>query len=428
MKFKLSNSTPLLKASYFNAILVFVKVATAIITSKVIAIFLGPSGLALLGNLKNFIQTASSFTAEGYQNGTIRYVSEMDNNEKQKDKISATIFQLSLGFSLIIGVFLFLFASFFSRFVFQTIDYDYIIKLIGICLPFLSINLVIIYILNGLEDYKRMVIVSSVLSIVNMLTSVILVINYGISGGLVAVILGQVLVFILNLFFLGSHRKILKNIFRFHLFSIEVLRNMNKYFLMAIYSAAIVSINLLLIRNLIIDHLNLREAGYWEAMQRISGFYIMFFTSLTSFYLLPRLSKVDSYQLFKKEIKSFYLLSIPLLIIIFFTIYFLRFILIKVFLNDDFLPTSSLFFWQLIADFISVLAIALVKQFHAKLMIKAYVFCNGLLNILYFVLSYIFIERYGLVGVVKAYALSYFIYLVFVFLFVYNYFKNKQSV
>ena len=133
MKFRFLNfNKQVLKASYFNIIIVAVKVLSAIITSKVVAIFLGPSGLALLGNLKNFIQTASSFTAEGYQNGVIRYVSEYSEDKSEKDKIIATIFQLSIGISIIIAIILWSFASIWSKFLFQTESYAYVIKVLGI--------------------------------------------------------------------------------------------------------------------------------------------------------------------------------------------------------------------------------------------------------------------------------------------------------
>ena len=82
----------------------------------------------------------------------------------------------------------------------------------------------------------------------------------------------------------------------------------------------------------------------------------------------------------------------------------------------------------MVGDFISVLAIALVKQFHAKLMVKAYLISNGMLNLLYVGLSYFFIDLYGLVGVVKAYALSYAIYLIVVTFFVYFYYKNQTDI
>ncbi len=425
MKYKLSTPIRLLKASYYNAILVLVKILTGATISKIIAIYLGPSGLALLGNLKNLYDTSSSFTALGYKNGIIKYISENEKNKPKIRRISATIFQLSLLFSCIIGICLWFFSAYFSNYLFQTETYGYVLKIIGVGLPIWSFNLLIIYILNGLENYKKMVIVNSILSIINLLVSVVLIIKFGLVGGLLGNICAAFLVFIINMFVLGKERSLIFSLFEFKLFSFRVVKDMSAYFLMSIYSMVIVSVTILLIRGLIINKLGANDAGYWEAMTRISNFYLMFFISLTSFYLLPRLSKTNNLIVFKNELKGFYLLTIPMLLVGLTTIYFLRFFILNLLLNQDFLPTSNLFLWQLIGDFISVLAIALVKQFHAKRMVKAYIICNGSLNLLYLIFSYLFIDMYGINGVVKAYTLSYTIYLIIVILFVYNYFKSQ---
>lgn len=427
IKFGFFNSNLLIKASYFNAIIVTVRAFSGIMVSKFVAYFLGPTGLALLGNLRNFTQIASSFTAEGYQNGTIRYVSEFSENQERINKISATIFQLSLGFAILIGIVLLLFSSTWSVILFKTSDYYYVIKVLAFGLPFLSFNLITIYILNGLELYKKLVVVNSVLSIGNMAVTIFFVVKYGLIGGLISVSVGPIIVFIINLFALGKERTLLLNVFKLKLFSLDIVKKINIYLLMSIYSTAIVSVTFLLIRNLIIENLSNQEAGYWEAMNRISSFYLMFFISLTSFYLLPRLSKITEFKVFKRELKAFYALSIPLILTSFIIIYFLRFILLRLLLSEEFLPTSTLFFWQLIADFMSILAIALVKQFHAKLMVREYLFCNGVLNLLYFSLSYFFIDIYGLVGVVKAYAFSYLIYLLLVISFIVRFYKRKNA-
>lgn len=428
MKIKSSGYKQLFKASYYNALIVVFKVVSGLALSKVVAYFLGPSGLASLGNLRNFVMIATGFTAEGYQNGTVRYVSEFSDQKEEKEKVISTIFQISLYISIVIGIVLWVFSKSFSNYLFQTDSFAYVVKSFSIGLPFLSVNLLLIYILNGLENYKKLVLVNASLSVGGMLISVILISRYNLSGAFIGVTLSPIVVFIINLLFLGRERSILDNIFKTNLFSFKVLKNMNAYFIMATYSTVIVSITFLLIRNTIIKKLNIEEAGYWEAMNRISSFYIMFFLSLTSFYLLPQFSKTNNFKVFKKKIKEFYVLSIPLLLILFTAIYFLRFFLLKLLLSESFLPTSSLFFWQLVGDFISVLAIAMVKQFHARLMIKAYIICNGLLNIIYFTSSYIFIDYYGLVGVTKAYALSYFIYFLLVITFIIHYYrKNSQT-
>ena len=429
MKFRFFNSKQaVVKASSYNAVIVVIKALSGIITSKIIAIFLGPTGLALIGNLRNFIQSVSSFTAEGYQNGTIRFIAENSEDRDKKDRITATIFQLSLGLAILLGFALWIFSSYWSSFIFQTQEYNYIFKILAFGLPFYSFNLLMIYIINGLEKYKKYAVLTSFLSLGNMFVTVLLIVKYGLVGGLLGVILGPVLVFCINLFVLGEQRNLLLNAFRFDLFSIDVLKNMNLYLLMAVYSTVIVAISFLLIRNMIIDRLGAQDAGFWEAMNRISSFYLMFFISLTSFYLLPRLSKTNEFKVFKKELKSVYSISIPLLVLGFIILYFLRSILLRLLFSEEFLPTAALFFWQMVGDFISVLAIALVKQFHAKLMVKAYLISNGLLNLLYVGLSYFFIDLYGLVGVVKAYALSYAIYLIVVTFFVYFYYKNQTDI
>lgn len=424
MKLKSTGFNQLFKASYYNAIIVVFKVLSGLVLSKVVAYFLGPSGLASLGNLRNFVKIFTGFTAEGYQNGTVRYVSEYCEQKEEREKVIATIFQLSLGIALVLGVVLWLFSKSFSNYLFQSIGYAYVIRSFSFGLPFLAINLLLIYILNGLENYKKLVLVNVALSTGSMVVSVILIVKYNLSGALIGVTLSPVVVFIINLLLLGSNRSIFKHLFKPNLFSVKVLKNMNVYYIMAIYSVVIVSVTYLLIRNVIINKLNIEEAGYWEAMNRISSFYNMFFLSLTSFYLLPQFSKTNNFKVFKNKIKDFYILSIPLLLVLFTSIYFLRFFLLKLLLSESFLPSASLFFWQMVGDFISVLSIAMVKQFHARLMVKAYIICNGILNILYLLLSYIFIDYYGLVGVVKAYALSYFIYLLLVVTFIIHYFKN----
>ena len=322
MKINFSDYKQLFKASYFNTIIVLVRVLSGVVLSKVVAYFLGPTGLAFLGNFRNFIKVATSFTAEGYQNGTVRYISEFRDNSEEKDRIIATVFQLSLSLAIIIGVVLYSFSSSWSVYLFKTNVYSSLIKALGISLPFLSFNLLIIYVLNGLEHYKKLVLVNSILSLVNMLIVIILTVNYGIKGALLGVVISPVIVFLIILVALGKDRLLFLSVFRLNKFSFNVLKNMNVYLLMSIYATVIVSVTFLSIRNLVIEKLSLQEAGYWEAMNRVSSFYLMFFLSLTSFYLLPQLSKITNFKFFKKEIKRFYSLIIPALLVAFVLIYF----------------------------------------------------------------------------------------------------------
>ena len=61
-------------------------------------------------------------------------------------------------------------------------------------------------------------------------------------------------------------------------------------------------------------------------------------------------------------------------------------------------------------------------------MVKAYLICNGMQYAMYFGFSYLFIDNQGIVGVMKAYTISYAIYFLLVLMFLYYYFKTKRHV
>ncbi|TYA94733.1 O-antigen translocase, partial [Seonamhaeicola marinus] len=67
------------------------------------------------------------------------------------------------------------------------------------------------------------------------------------------------------------------------------------------------------IRNYIIDNIGYKDAGFWEAMTRISKYYLMFVTSLMALYILPRFTEISNKRDFKKEVLAFYKTVMPFL-------------------------------------------------------------------------------------------------------------------
>ncbi len=55
----------LLKIASYNSVSVFVRLITGFVTSKAMAFFLGPSGMAIVGNLSNFMQSVESLSSLG---------------------------------------------------------------------------------------------------------------------------------------------------------------------------------------------------------------------------------------------------------------------------------------------------------------------------------------------------------------------------
>lgn len=181
---------------------------------------------------------------------------------------------------------------------------------------------------------------------------------------------------------------------------------------MALFSSILTPIVYIFIRKLIIASQSIEAAGYYEAMSRISSFYMMFISTLVSLYYLPELSKTVSLQENKSLVRQFYKTIFPVFSIGLIVIYFLKDIVILVLFTKDFSAVSNLFFWQLLGDFFRAAALILAIQFFAKKLVRPYFITEIISFIILIISSYLGVQYFGTEGAVMAYAVTYFLYFV----------------
>jgi PST family polysaccharide transporter len=173
---------------------------------------------------------------------------------------------------------------------------------------------------------------------------------------------------------------------------------------------------LILIRNYIIDEIGLKEAGYWQAMNRISDYYLMFVNSLLVLYVFPRLNAINDSAAFRQEVFKFYKKVMPYFAGVLLLIYLLRVPIINFLLTEEFMMSKELFGWQLIGDFIKVMAMVIALQFLTKKMFGHFIILQVFLFIILYVSSIYFIDIYGIRGAVMAHCVSYSLYFVIILL------------
>ena len=74
---------------------------------------------------------------------------------------------------------------------------------------------------------------------------------------------------------------------------------------MAFISAVLIPLSLIVIRNFIVQNYSLDKAGVWDALNRISSLYMMFFGSGLSLYYMPKLASIKTDNEFKEELKDY---------------------------------------------------------------------------------------------------------------------------
>lgn len=418
----------LLKVTSANTIVVFVRMIFSVITQKVLAILIGAEGIALVGNLKNVTTFFDQFSVLGISNGLVKFISEFRDDKKKLNELFSTTFLFIATASLISFVILFFWSNTLNNIIFgENYNYSYLFKVLAFIIPFMGMNRVLFSLLNGLSEYKQYSKTALTAIIFSTSLIVILTISNGLKGSLLAICLIPLLQFLSYLIFILKKIKTYFNLQNITL-KLSFKNELLSYSIMTV--TVVVSINIVdvLIRNLITENVSIKEAGYWTAIGSISKNYMQFLVAIFSLYVLPQYAKINNSIDFRKEVAKIYKLILPLFATGLLTIYFFREIAIELLFTKEFLSMSVLFKWQLLGDFVKLIALVLSYQFIAKRQISYFVFSELLSVIMFYLFSNYFINTYGTEGVVMAHFVRYILYLVVVFFILRHNFIGKERV
>ena len=404
------NNNVLIKVASLNSASVLTKVLTGFLTSKAIAIYIGPEGLALIGNLRNLVSSAHSFSILGMYSGIIKYISEFKNDTVQLSKTISTAFYLGFISTTIISFFCYFNAEYINTLVFPTYnDYAYVIRILAIALPFYSMNMFAFSIMNGFSKFKMILIINIIGQVLGACITLILIYQNRIDGALISIVIAESFVFLITLVGVINQRSLLPLV-RSSRVSFTFIKRLSTYSTMALFSAIVLPIVAISIRSYIIDNVGYKDAGFWEAMIRISKYYLMFVSSLMGLYILPRFSEIDNIKEFREEVFGFYKTIIPVFGLGLFVIYLLRHFIVAIIFTEEFKPVEDLFLWQLLGDFVKVLSIVISYQFLAKKMFWHYIITEAFSVIILYLTSVYFIDLYGVKGATIAHFVTYVMY------------------
>ncbi len=406
----------LVKVASLQTASVVTRIIAGILTSKAIAIFIGAEGLALIGNLRNFVSSVQTVSTLGFYNGAVKYIAEFKDNTIKLGKAISTIFYFGFIATILVSLTCYYNAETINNIIFPSYNnYAYIIKIFAMVLPFYALNMFSFSIMNGYSNYKMLIVINIIGQILGVSVTLLLIYQNKIEGALISVAIAESLVCLITLVGIINRRSLVPLI-KVKEISFSFLKKLSPYSLMALFSAVILPLVVLAIRSYIIDTIGYKDAGFWEAVMRISKYYLMLMSSLMALYILPRFSEIDDVKEFRKEVFGFYKTVMPIFGIGLVLIYFLKgYIVVGVFSNE-FKPVEDLFLWQLLGDFLKVLSIVIAYQFLAKKMFWHYIVTEAFLVIILYVTSIYFIDQYGVKGAVIGHFVSYLMYYILILL------------
>lgn len=407
---KYINTNVLFKVAHLNTATVLTRIIAGVLTSKAIAILIGVEGMALIGNLRNFLSAVHASAILGFYNGLVKYIAEVKDDLKELSRTISTAFYLGYVSTFLVAVICYFNADFINDFLFSdNYNYAYVIRVLAVVLPFYSLNLFCFAIMNGFSKFKMLLVINIIGQLLGLGITLLLIFQSNIDGALVAAVITPSLLVLMTLVAILNQRSLLPLI-KISNVNLQVLKKFGPFAVMALVSAIAVPAVSIVIRNYITDVVGIKEAGYWEAMNRISDYCLMFIMSLMNLYFLPRFSEIESKAEFRKEVFNFYKTVIPYFAGGLVLIYLMRSYLVMLIFSKEFQPTEDLFLWQLLGDFVKVMSVVIAYQFLAKRMFWHFVIIEVFLVCMLYLTSVYLIDVYGVKGAVIGHFVSYLLF------------------
>lgn len=413
----------LLKTSLLNGVAVLIKTATMFILNKILAIYVGPSGYAAIGQFQNFIQMVTTFAGSAINTAVIKYTAEYHGDESKQRAIWKAAGSLVLIFSFIFTFIILIFQKQLSLYIFQTAQYQSVFVWFAVFLVLFNLNALFLAILNGKKEILKLVTANIVGSILSLLITSILAVQYNLYGALIALSIYQSLAFFVTIF-LCYKSNWFKISYLCGRLEPHIVKNFAAFALMALVSAVCVPFSQIVIRSYLSKEFGLNYAGYWEAMIRLSAAYLMLVTTTLGVYYLPRLAELTHLNEIKKEVYFGYKFIFPLAVVAGLGVYILRDWIILVLFSPTFMPMRDLFLWQMIGDSLKIGSWILAYLMLSKAMTKLFVTTEIIFSLSLISLTLICTRFFGFEGVSIAYSLNYAIYWLLMSFFVFSKLKR----
>ena len=398
----------LIKTSFYTSISTAITFISGFIVVKVVAVKIGPQGIALIGQFQNTTAILTMLATAAITTGVIKYLAEYKDDPLKRKQIINTSFLIVFFSSLIISIFVMTTSVYLSDAAFKSENFWIVYFLFGMFILLISFNSLFSAVLNGLKEIKKFTIINICSSLIGVSITVLAAYIFGLEGVLLASTATAIIVFVINIYIFNKLGIKWKPDFKS--WDKPLIKKLSAFSLMATVSGFVSPTMQILVRDRIILQFSVIDAGYWQAVTKISDYYLGFITSVLVVYYMPRLSEIHSKTELRKEISRGYKIILPVVGVIAFLIWLFKTFIIHILFTPEFLPMESLFTYQLLGDFFKIGSWLLAYLMIAKAMTKTYIATEIIFAASYVALSYYFMNQYGIIGATYSFCINYAVY------------------
>jgi PST family polysaccharide transporter len=189
----------LIKTSLLNAIAVSVKILTLLGLNKILALYVGPAGYAVLGQFQNAVQMISTLASGAINTGVTKYTAEYHDDEARQLAVWQTAGTLALVASVLLSLLVFAFRAELAHRFLSDVSLAPVFGWFAATLVLVVFNTLLLAILNGKKDIRRYVMANISGSVFALLVTSAMVVQWGLMGALVGFAVYQSLAFFVTM-------------------------------------------------------------------------------------------------------------------------------------------------------------------------------------------------------------------------------------
>lgn len=406
----------LLKVTALTGLLTLLRMASGFVIAKVVAIYTGPTGLAMLGQLQSMTASLNGIVNAPAGSGIVRFTAE--HHDHGFDACSpwwrASIRWITVLLAILIPLGCLL-AKPLSNWLFSNTDYAWLIVVSTLGLPFSAAGTLVNSVTNGQQQYKRYVGLGMLSVVISSTVMLAFIIKGNLTGALLAAAMQAGLIG--SVMLVASLRQPwFKLQYWWGISGLVERRAIGGYILMAITSALTVPVSLVLVRTILVAEVGWEQAGQWQAVWKISEVYLGVITMALGTYYLPKLASINGVDAIRYEINQTAKVVLPIVILMALAVYLLRDLSIQILFTAEFNSARDLFAIQLMGDVLKIASWLYAYPMLSRGATKWFVFTEITFSSSFVLLAWLFISKYGVQGANISYLVNYLLCLIFMYI------------
>jgi PST family polysaccharide transporter len=387
----------------------FVRVLCGLLINKSVAVILGPAGLAMLGQVQNFMTLASHALTLGSSNAVVKTLAAPGGEAIRRSLLKLLLLVVTATSSLAAIGLLLGQDTLPSLMLSEDLEPLALALALAVSLPAVAIFTLSLAVLNG---DRRMRVYFTVLT-GNSIAMLVLLTLGVLTMGRIGLLYGLVGSYVITAAFClkaGIFRVGWSVLRSESLPGSDRLRSLGRIGLMSLFAAVVGPGVTVSIRALLSQTLGNDGAGLWDGVQRISDAYLLLFTVPIAAHFLPAFSRSVKKSDQARELGKGLVLILTLVPLAALLIYVARDLLVVVLYEPKFMRISDFIHYQLIADVFKMIGWILGYFLLSQERTRAFVASNIGAGAFQVFLAVLLIPEFGIPGAIWAMGAGYALY------------------